>query len=85
MKIQGLLLSYLTTALLVNSDKKNGRLLAKRQMQEMLLAAPEVFQATLSKYRVFMAMNRLHISKSTWDKVINTKIYNKLRKNHSFD
>ena len=85
MKIQGLLLSYLTTVLLVESDKKTGRSLAARQMDICKQAAPKVYELTKSKYNFFTLLNRLHIQKSTWDKLLNSGVYNKLRHNHDFE
>ena len=85
MKIQGLLLSYLTTALLVNPDKKSGRQMGKTQMQKRLSDVPEAYALAERKYQIFCLLNRLHISKSAWDAILNSSVYNKLRKNHSFD
>lgn len=85
MKLQGLLLSYLTTVLLLHTDRKAGRELAARRMAECQAAAPEVYGLALRKYQVFFLLNRLHISKQTWDKILNSKIYNVLRKNHTFE
>lgn len=85
MKIQGLLLSYLTTSLLVHPDKKTGRQLASDRMAECKAAAPEVYALAKRKYQVFHLMNRLHIDKQTWDKALNSKLYNTLRKNHTFE
>lgn len=84
MKIQGLLLSYLTTAFLVEPDWKKGRLLAKHQMEKCRVEAPEAYQLAKKKYLVFLWMNRLHIGKETWDKILNSDMYNRIRKNHSF-
>ena len=85
MKIQGLLLSYLTTALLVNPDKKGGRQMGREQMKLRLSDVPEAYTLAKRKYQVFCLLNRLHIGKATWDSVLNSTLYNKLRKNHSFD
>ena len=85
MKIQGLLLSYLTTSLLVNPDKKEGRHLAHSQMAKRKLDAPESYNLAQKKYQVFCLLNRLHISKSVWDAILNSSLYNRIRKNHSFD
>ena len=85
MKIQGLLLSYLTTALLVNPDKKAGRQMARQRMEECMEQAPRVWELAKRKYQVFLLLNRLYISKQTWDNILNSKVYNRLRKNHSFD
>jgi len=83
-KIQGLLLSYLTTALLVNPDKKEGRTLAAQRMRECLGHAPEAHRLALGKYRVFCLLNRMHIGKSAWDAILSSRLYNRLRGNHDF-
>lgn len=84
MKIQGLLLSYLTTALLVNPDRKAGRLMAKQQMELCAGKVAEAYRLGLPKYRGFCLLNRLHINKHIWDKILASKLYNALRKNHDF-
>lgn len=84
MKIQGLLLSYLTIALLINPDKKVGRALARQRMEECREYAPEAYELALRKYRVFMLLNRLHISKAAWDAILSSRLYNRLRGNHDF-
>lgn len=84
MKAQGLLLSYLTTTLLVNPDKKAGRILAQQRMAECMNIAPEVYQLALPKYQIFTLLNRLHVSKSVWDAIISSRFYNNLRGNHEF-
>lgn len=85
MKIQGLLLSYLTTALLVNPDRRDGRRLAKTQMAKRRVDAPRVFDLAQRKYQVFCMLNRFHVSKAMWDTILTSSLYNRIRKNHSFD
>lgn len=85
MKIQGLLLSYLTTAMLVEPNKKAGRELAKKQMALCKEKAPKAWELAQNKYRVFCLLNRFHITKKTWDALLGSKLYNNIRKNHSFD
>lgn len=84
MKIQGLLLSYVITALLVEPDRKKGRSQAAAMMAEIRAAVPEAHALALKKYRVFLAMNRLHLGKKFWERVRDSGIYNKIRKNHDF-
>ncbi len=84
-KIQRLLISYLTTALLVNPDKKAGRKLARQQMEKWGSGLAEIPAAVHQKYRFFCLLNRLHISKSAWDSILQSPLYNRLRKNKSFD
>ena len=84
MKTQGLLLSYLTTALLVDPDRKEGRALAEARMEECREGLPEAYAIAARKYQVFRLMNRLHISKRGWEKILNSRVYNMLRRNHDF-
>ena len=85
MKIQELLLSYFTIALLVNPDKKRGRQLASQQIAKVCETAPKVFDLVKRKYQIFALMSRLHISKQAWDAILDSKFYNTLRKNHTFE
>lgn len=84
-KTQGLLLSFFTTAALVDPNKPRGRSNAKRLMTYFRKKMPGVAALAESQYRVYMALNRLHISKKTYKKILGTKLYNKLRGNHSFN
>ncbi|MCC8191763.1 MAG: glycosyltransferase family 2 protein [Ruminococcus sp.] len=85
MKIQGLILSYLVTVLLVQKDKKRGRVQAKSLMTQFEEEIPEVYALAKKQYGVFLKMNYLHISKKMWDAILCSGIYNRLRGNHSFD
>lgn len=85
MKIQGLLLSYLTTAMLVEPNKKAGRKLAAKQMALCKEKAPKAWELAQNKYRVFCLLNRLHVTKKTWEALLGSKLYNTVRKNHSFE
>lgn len=85
MKIQGLLLSYLTTAMLVEPHKKAGRELADKLMTLCREEAPEAWTLAQKKYRIFCLLNRLHVTKKTWDAILDSRLYNQVRRNHSFD
>lgn len=85
MKIQGLLLSYVTTALLVEPDRKQGRKTAQKEMDYFRQAAPEGYALAKRKYQVLSLLNRLHISKKVWDGILHSSLYNHIRGNHSFD
>lgn len=84
MKIQGLLMSYLCTALLVEPDRVAGRAKAKAAMEDCTARTPEAAALAGKKYRLFLAMNRLGLRKKTWDSVLRSRVYNALRGNHSF-
>lgn len=75
MKIQGLLLSYLTTALLVEPDRKKGRAQAVRVFRECCRRCPEVYDLARWKYQVFLLMNRMHISKQTLNNLMTSRLY----------
>lgn len=85
MKIQGLLLSYLSTALLVDPDKRNGRCNAKKEIAYMAQAAPESYALARRKYLVFRLLNDLRVEKRTWDRIVQSRLYNRIRKSHPFD
>lgn len=85
MKIQGLLLSYLTTALLVLPDRAKGRELARKQLAQCQELVPQAGIPAEKKYRVLLMLNLLHIPKSAWDRVLASRLYNRLRNNHRFD
>lgn len=79
-KLQGVILSYLTTALLSNPDREEGRRLAKHLMTECQEATPEIYAAIQGKYWVFCLMNRLHWTRKNWNRVHSSRMYAWLRK-----
>lgn len=83
-KLQGLALSYLTISLLSEPDRKRGRLLAARLMEAFQTDTPEVYCLLKGKYSVFCLLNRLRVRRQTWNRILNSRLYNRLRKNHSF-
>ena len=85
MKAQGLLMSYLMTVLLVEKDRKKGRAMAEEIMREFEEKLPETYMKAVKQYKAFKAMNSLHIDKNGWESISHSKLYNKLRGNHSFD
>ena len=74
-KTHELVLSYLTVALLINPDKKAGRLQAKRMIYDYIAPIPEIYALVNFKYRVFLIMNHLGLSKQIWDRIIESPIY----------
>lgn len=85
MKAQGLLLSYLSTAMLVNPDKKQGREMGAKMMAFFRRELPGAYEKARKQYAAFRLMNRLHISKTYFEAMLRSKLYNKLRHNHDFD
>ncbi len=83
-KVQGLLLSYLTTVLLVEPDRSRGRTLARDMMEAVRHGLPRTYELAKKQYWVFGMMHRLGIRKDAWEAVRTSKLYNRLRRNHDF-
>lgn len=79
LKTQGVVLSYLNLTLLAHPDRKLGRQLAAREMDRCKTAAPEIYGHLHRKYQVLSILSRLHVTKSAWDKVLASRLYNRLR------
>lgn len=84
-KTQGLLLSYITTTLLVEKDRKKGRQLAHQIMALFQDRMPGIYALARRQYQVFRMMNLLHISKQTWEKILRSRLYCSLRGKHDFE
>ena len=84
MKTQAVGMMYLTTALLAHPDKKLGRKLAARQMEDLHRNAPMIHQMLARKYQVYQILSLCHIRKETWDNFLKSRIYNYLRHNHDY-
>lgn len=85
MKAQGVLLSYITTVMLVEPDRKKGRQLGKTVMNKFRDQLPGAYERSVMQYRIFRFMNLLHLKKTTWERILHSKLYRKLRHSHDFD
>lgn len=85
MKVQGLLLSYITTVMLVESNKARGRKKGQEMMCEMEREMPRTYALAVKQYKVFKLMNYFHVSKEMWEKILSSSMYNKIRGNHDFN
>ena len=85
MKAQGVLLSYITTVMLVEPNRKKGRQLGKTMMNQFREQLPGAYDRSKMQYRIFRCMNRLHLKKSTWERILHSKLYRKLRHSHDFN
>lgn len=84
-KAKILLLSYISTVLLVEKDKKHGRQLADKIMELFKTEMPLVYELAFKQYRIFRIMNTVHINSKTFEKIISSKIYRKLKGTHDFN
>lgn len=84
-KAQGVLLSYITTVMLVEPDRKKGRQLGKSMMAEFQAKLPGAYERSRKQYQVFRIMNLLHIKKEGWERLLNSGLYRFLRGSHDFN
>ena len=84
LKTEGVLMSYLSTALLVNPDRKDGRRQAQSVMALCRRDYPEIECLVRGKFAVFSLLNRLGIRKKDWNRILNSGIYQRLRKKQPF-
>ena len=84
-KTRGVMMSYLTTVMLVEPDKKLGREKAAKMMDLFYRELPAVFEGVRRKYQIYCLLNRLHVTKTTFEKVLHSDLYNKIRNNHDFN
>lgn len=85
MKAQGVFLAYITTVLLVEPNRKKGRQLGKEMLGQVRVKIPGAYERSIMQYRIFRCMNLLHMYKSTWERILRSKLYRKLRHSHDFN
>ncbi len=84
-KAKILLISYLTTVMLCFKDKASGRRYAKQMMLNMKQKMPLTYKQAKKQYIAFYLLNLLCISKSTLDKLLNSRAYHFLKGTHRFE
>lgn len=83
-KAQGLLMSYLTTALLVCPDKAQGRALAEKAVEALRTPFPENYRQIAGKYKALALCSRLNITGARFQTLLDNPIIRKIRGKHSF-
>lgn len=80
-----LLLSFLVTSLLCDKNRKQGRKRAFELMQYFKENDSNVYNMSVKHYRILKTLNRMHIGLKGYNRILGSKIYNKIRKNKSFE
>ena len=80
-----LLLSFLVTSLLCDKNRKAGRKRADEMMDFMDKEYHKVYEMSKKHCKILKTLNRLHIGLTGYNKILNSKLYNKVRHNKSFD
>ncbi len=84
-KAKILLVSYLTTALLVDNNKKTGKKNASEMMRFIKDNLPRAYELSLKQYKVFRLLNIVGIKKRTLDRFLTSKFYLKVKGTHNFN
>lgn len=84
-KLGRLMMSYLVTTLQLAPSFREGRKEAKDFMAEMKKIVPTICESIAKRYKILQVMNYFHINHATYQKILNSKIYNKSRKNKEFE
>ena len=84
-KTEGVLLSVYVTALLINPDKKNGRITCKAFNKKLYTINPQFLNNVMLKYRTLIMMSYFNMTYYQYKALLNSKTYNILRKNHKFN
>lgn len=81
-KIEGVVLSFYTTANLVNPNKAQGLKWSRKLNQVIKSKAPAFYRRIQKKYLLYYVMNRCRLNMTTYEKLLQSKAYNYFRKNH---
>ena len=80
-----LLLSFLVTSLLCDKNRKRGRTRADEMIRYFEQNDKAVFDMSRNHYKILKTLNRLHIGLKGYNKILRSRLYNKIRHNKSFD
>lgn len=83
-KLECVLLSYFVTTLLADSDRREGRMLAGRELGRCRASAPQVASTLQKKYAFFHFMNRLHMTDASWGRILESSLYKCIMRKRSF-
>lgn len=82
-KTEGVLLSYYTIACIVNPDKAGGRKKCSQLHAELQKINPGMVQRMKKKYGMYRVFSYIKLTPEGYQKILNSRIYNALRKNHA--
>lgn len=84
-KIHLLLLSFMVTSMLCDPDRKKGVAHVDQLMGYIAKKDRHVVEMTMSHYKILKLLNAAHVGLEGYNRMLNSKLYNKLRHNKSFD
>ena len=78
-KTRSLLLRYATTVLLLEPDRRKGRIMAANMAERFRERMPVVYRMVRRQYLVLRALNILRVPKAKWDSFLQSHAYRVLR------
>lgn len=82
-KLEGILLSYYTTACIINPDKAAGRKKCLQLNMKIRKKCPTLYDTAIKrKYRVFCLLSLFHINQTIYERLLHSRLYNMARRNH---
>ncbi len=84
-KIHLLLLSFMVTSMLCDDDRKRGVTRVDQLMSYIAKKDRHVVDMTVKHYKILKLLNAAHIGLDGYNRMLHSKLYNKVRHNKSFD
>lgn len=84
-KIHLLLLSFMVTSMLCDDDRKRGVARVDQLMSYIAKKDRHVVDMSMRHYKILKLLNMTHVSLDGYKKMLNSKLYNKVRHNKSFE
>lgn len=83
-KLSRLILSYLVTVLLSSPIRREGRIEAKKLLKQVQIDGTEIYRKIRVRYYFLMGCSYFKITVRQYQKVLKSRIYNRIRKNKNF-
>ncbi len=84
-KIHLLLLSFMVTSMLCDSDRKRGVARVDELMAYIAKRNRHVVDMSINHYRILKLLNAAHIGLEGYNRMLGSKLYNRVRHNKTFD
>lgn len=84
-KTESVILSHYVVTCLLVKDRAAGLREAERYNRMMRKISPEVYWRVYRKYKVYVLMNRLHVSEGTYQFLLHSRLYSLLRRSHRIE
>lgn len=84
-KTESVILSHYVVTCILQKDKRAGRENAERYNQMIQKSSPEMHKRIERKYRVYLMMNRMHLSYPLYELLLRSRLYSLIRKSHRIE